>query len=144
MIGLIIKAQTTLKANKSLNILKALTGSTWGHDSDTLTTTYKAIIRSVINYASPAWSTIISPTNLNKLQITQNKALRITTGNVSISPLNHLHAETKILPLFNHFNMLNTQYISRILLANHPNFQLNHSVQPLRPKKTYLTPQPNY
>lgn len=41
--------------------------------------------------------------------------------------------------------MLNTQFISRTLLSNHPNFQLNHSVQPLRPKKltSHLNPITN-
>ena len=38
------------------NVLKSVAGSTWGTDKETLLTSYKAIGRSVANYAAPVWS----------------------------------------------------------------------------------------
>ena len=63
---------TTQKVQRRNNLLKALTGTTWGQE--TIILTYKAIGRSLINYGSPIWSTIISDSNFAKLQIAQNNA----------------------------------------------------------------------
>ena len=50
---------------KSLNkILKAITGSTWGEDKQTLLDTYKAIGRPLIDYAAPVWAPSISDTKM--------------------------------------------------------------------------------
>ena len=39
---------TVAKCKKKLNILKALAGSSWGQDKETLIITYKSIIRSTL------------------------------------------------------------------------------------------------
>ena len=41
------------------NILNALAGRSWGQQKETLLMTYKAVGRSIINYAAPVWSTNI-------------------------------------------------------------------------------------
>ena len=41
--------------------------------------TYKALGRSIANYAAPVWSINASETNIGKIQRTQNEALRIIT-----------------------------------------------------------------
>ena len=38
------------------NILKALAGTSWGQQNETLLMTYKAVSRSIINYAAHVWS----------------------------------------------------------------------------------------
>src|SRR6478609_4256561 len=81
---------TKEKADKSLNVVKALTSTAWGKQKETLVTTYKAITRPIIKYGSTLWSPIISETNLNKIQTTQNTALRIITADTNIQ---HLHRE---------------------------------------------------
>jgi hypothetical protein len=43
------------KATQRLNILKAVCGSTWGHDKETLLITYKALVDSVFSYAVAVW-----------------------------------------------------------------------------------------
>jgi len=68
------------KMSKRNNILKALAGRSWGCAKETLLTTYKAIGRSVLNYAAPVWTPLLRFSNLAKLQISQNSALRIITG----------------------------------------------------------------
>ena len=62
------------------NILKALAGTSWGQQKKTLLMTYKAVGRSIINYAAPVWSPNLHDTNYRKIQYTQNEALRIATG----------------------------------------------------------------
>ena len=62
------------------NILKALAGTSWGQQKETLLMTYNAVGRSIINYATPVWSTNLRDTNYRNVQYTQNEALRIFTG----------------------------------------------------------------
>ena len=45
------------------NILKALANTSWGQQKETLLMTYKAVGRSIINYAAPVWSTNVRDTN---------------------------------------------------------------------------------
>ena len=71
------------------NIFKALAGTSWGQQKETLLMTYKAVGRSIINYAAPVWST--------NLCDTQNEALRISTGCHRMSSVDHLHAEANML-----------------------------------------------
>ena len=44
------------------NILKALAGTSWGQQKETLLMTYKAVGRSIINYAAPVHETYMTPT----------------------------------------------------------------------------------
>ena len=67
---------TTIKAHKTIHILKALSSTTWGKQKETIIATYKAITRPILEYVSTIWSPLASDTNINKLQITQNPALR--------------------------------------------------------------------
>ena len=69
-----------VKVQQRNNVLKALTGSTWGCDKETLLTTYQAIGRSILNYCCPVWTPSHKDTNCNRLQRAQNSALRNTTG----------------------------------------------------------------
>ena len=72
--------------------------------------TYKAVGRSIINYAAPVWSTKLRDTNI---QYTHNEALRIATGCHKISSVDHLHAETKMLNVREHSELLSAQYLAR-------------------------------
>ena len=67
-------------AQKPLQVIKALTGTTWGKQKETLVATYKAVMRPTLEYASSIWSPMASPTSINKLQVMQNAALRACTG----------------------------------------------------------------
>ena len=53
------------------NILKALAGTSWGQQKETLLMTYKAVGRSIINYAAPVWSPNLHDTNYRKIQYTE-------------------------------------------------------------------------
>ena len=73
------------------NVMKSIAGSTWGKDKETLTTTYKAIGRPVVNYAAPIYTPQLCNINWKKLQTVENASLRIITGCHKMSNVDHLH-----------------------------------------------------
>ena len=99
--------QVANRVNKINNVLKAH----WGQQRETLLLTYKALGRSMDNYAEPVWKTDASYTSLEKIQRTENEALRIITGSHKMSSIDHLHSETKILLVKDHLNLLAVQYL---------------------------------
>ena len=48
-----------------------LEGTNWDQHKETLLLTYKALGRSIANYAAPVWNTNASDTSLEKIQRTQ-------------------------------------------------------------------------
>lgn len=111
---------TKEKADSSIKVLKALTSTSWGKQKETLLATYKAVVLPVIEYASTVWSPMISESNLGKLQTTQNNALRIITGCTADTNTDHLHIETKTLPLSNHLELHASQLRQKSQLPTHP------------------------
>jgi len=129
---------TAEKAKKSTNILKSLTTTKWGKSIETITHTFKAITRPILEYASPTWSTIASDTSISKLQTIQNTALRIATGCVADTNTNHLHQESKILPIPAHLKLHASNYRLQTNLPTHPNHRLTRIPTPPRNKKTTI------
>ena len=129
---------TISKAKKRLNILKSLAGSTWGQDKDTILVTYKSICRSVLEYAAPIWSPSISETNWVHLQAVQSKALRIATGCVTKSAIDHLHQESKVIPLKEHSIMVTKQFAAQFFHPLHPGNKFLHQPPPPRNIKSIL------
>src|SRR5678816_3116557 len=70
--------QITSSTQRKLNTLRTLSQHNFSNRKHTLTTIYKQLLRTNINYASPAWFSALSQSNLNKLQVTQNIALRLS------------------------------------------------------------------
>ena len=52
------------RVSKRNNILKALAGTSWGQQKETLLMTYKAVGRSIADYETPVWSTNASNTSM--------------------------------------------------------------------------------
>lgn len=122
-----------------INILKSLAGTDWGQDQETLVSTYKSIGRSVLEYGAPIWSPIISNNSWNKLQVVQNQALRIATGCLKMSNTDHLHQETKVLPLQPHATLITKQFLLYSHLPGHPGQKhLDRPPPPRDKKKTAL------
>ena len=125
------------KLQSKNNILKALAGTNWGKEKEVLTNTYKAIGQSTLNYCAPIWTPSISNTNWNKLQTSQNSALRIATGCHLMSDIDHLHQETKIMKVRPHCEMLSKQYLLATQKLDHPNrVALNGRPPPRQMKAT--------
>ena len=94
--------QVASRVSKRNNVLKALAGTNLGQQKETLLLTYKALGRSIANYAAPVTSTNASDTSLEKIQRTHNEALRIITGSHKMSSIDHLHSKTKMLLVKDH------------------------------------------
>ena len=119
------------------NILKSLAGSRWGKDKETLTITYKAIGRSIANYAAPIWSPQLSTPSWNDIQRAQNATLRTITGCHVMSHQDHLHRETNIIPIKDHNVMLSKQCTLTCHLADHPSYSLVNQGLPKRHLRKY-------
>ena len=120
------------------NILKALAGTFWGQQKETLIMTYKAVGRSIINYAAPVWSTNLRDTNYINIQYTQNEALRISTGCHKMSSVDHLHAEANMLKVKEHSELLSAQYLAGCLEPENVNFSITTREPPKRMMKESL------
>lgn len=80
--------QTVDKANRRCSILKYLAQTKWGCSRSGLntSTTYKTYIKPVLLYGRENLVTVNSST-LQKLETTQNLAMRIITGSVKSTPI---------------------------------------------------------
>ena len=67
------------KIQQRNNVLKAVGGSTWGCDKETIVTTYQATGRSLLSSGCPVW-TSLKDTNWSRLHRAQNSAPRIPNG----------------------------------------------------------------
>ena len=123
------------KAKSRLNILKALTGKSWGQEKETILLTYQTIIRPLLNYAVPIWTPPLANTHTQKLQIIQNSALRIATGCTLATNTDLLHQETSILPVEAHNTLLSTQALIQLHNPNHPNHSHLHNNELTHPKR---------
>ena len=111
------------KGKSKVNVFKALARSSWGQDKETLTITYKLVVHSTLEYAGPFWTPIISKTSWADLQKVQNQALRVATGCYLKSHVDHLHQETKVLPLQEHSSLLTKQFLASSFLPAHPGYK---------------------
>ena len=66
-------------------ILKALTGTNWGKQKETMLVTYKSLIRSLFMYAVPIWLRYTLPSLVQILQSIQNTAPRIASACVKMT-----------------------------------------------------------
>ena len=96
--------QVANRVSKRNNILKALAGTNWGEQKETIMMAYKALGRSNTNYAAPVGSINASESNIGKIQRAQHEALMIIIGSHKMSSIDHLHSETDMLQVEDHMN----------------------------------------
>jgi ribonuclease HI len=88
------------KMQNSVNILKYVANVSWGMDPKIVNMVYKAIVRSHYDYALVVYINFIKFGPLiRKLEVVQNKGLRIITGAMCSTPINSLEIESGIPPL---------------------------------------------
>ena len=92
----------------------------WGKQKETLMSTYKAVMRPALEYASSVWSPIASSTSINKLQVMQNAALRTATGCIQDTNIQHLHYKILTLPIHEHLKLHASQYKQKTQHPSHP------------------------
>ena len=89
-----------------------------------------------------AWSPDLANAHMETLQKVQNAALRIATGCTSSTPIAHLHAETKVLPVRCHVDMRGTQFFAAAADRQHPCNYLHHPDP--TPRNLHRTPATHY
>ena len=107
------------RIDKSNNMLKALAGSSWGQEKETILLTYNALGKSITSYAAPVWSTNAIDLSFKKLQTAQNAALRTTTGAHKRASIDHLHQESLTMKVKDHSDMLSARYLVNCLEQDH-------------------------
>ena len=90
------------------------------------------------------WSPIVCNTNLNKLQVIQNNALRLATGCTKDTNQQHLHEETKVLPINQHLILHASQLRQKSQLPSHPLNDLTKPIVSKRLLKSTIYKNSNY
>ena len=109
--------------NKRLNLIKTVTALKWGADQATSLKIYKTIIRSKMDYGCIVYNSA-SITNLKKLDIVVQQALRLITGAFKSSPNESLYILVNEWPLSLRRDMLSLRYYYKIRsLPSNPAFQ---------------------
>ena len=127
--------QYRCKSATTNNVLKALAGSTWDCDKETLLSTYQAFRHSMLSYYCPVWTPSPKDTNLSRQQRKKNSALRITTGCLKIVDIAELHQEARELPVRQHNELISQQFAIACHLPQHHCHQLCHRPPDDRPER---------
>ncbi|XP_043220534.1 uncharacterized protein LOC122380949 [Amphibalanus amphitrite] len=80
------------------NVLRAISGTTWGCSPSDLRSTYLAFSRACADYAAGAWMPGLSESGLRELEMVQRQACRTITGCVRSIPVDALAREADLLP----------------------------------------------
>ena len=102
--------------------MRALSDTAFGKDKECLTLTYDAFIRPLLDYCAPIVYPMYSPSSIERLQRVQNRALRLASGCHVKASVEHLHVETKELPVKDHLRLLSAQCLARFLQSEHVSF----------------------
>ena len=124
-----------VKVQQRNTVLKALAGSTWGYDKETLLTTYQATGRLILSYYCHVWTPSFKDTKWRRLQRAQNSVLRITTGCHKMADVAELHQEVRELPVRQHNELISQQFAIVCYLPQHPCHQLCHRPPDDRPER---------
>ena len=87
----------TTSAAAACRMLNALSHSEWGWRKEHLRSVYDTFIKSKMDYSGPAWQPNLAATHIHKLERTQNKALRLITGQFADSPLVAVRLEAGVV-----------------------------------------------
>ena len=83
-------------ASSKMRMLAALSNTTWGWSKHDLLKVYNASIKSRFDYAGAAWQPWLSSSNRDTIERSQNRALRIVTGQVTKTDCGVLRREAGI------------------------------------------------
>ena len=100
------------KCNSAINLMKAVSGTSFGADKPTLLMLYKALVRSKIEYGCQAYKSA-TKTALKRLTGIQYTALRIALGALHGTKHSHLLIESGELPLTERMLELSLRYWTR-------------------------------
>ncbi|KYN02860.1 hypothetical protein ALC62_06310 [Cyphomyrmex costatus] len=108
------------KGKRVFAVLSILRGTWWGANPCLLLNIYSAMIRASFEYASLIFALKRNQSAI-KLQRIQNQSIRLACGYRNSTPINVMHAETKLPLLKQRFELLAARYFIRIIsIQEHP------------------------
>ena len=108
-----------VQAHKPQQMIKTVTTTGWGKQKETLMVTYKAVMRTALDYVSSIWY-LASSTSIHKRQVMQNSALRTVSVCTPDTNIQHRHDETLILPIHKQLQLHTSQYKQKPQHPSHP------------------------
>ncbi|KAL1447697.1 hypothetical protein WDU94_005615 [Cyamophila willieti] len=112
--------ETKIKCLRALNIMKILCNRNWGLRRHTLLKLYQALVLPILDYGCTIYGSA-NETNLNKLNVIHNTALRMISGAFRTSPIPSLLCETGQPPLQVRRNCLTINYVTKVSSSpSHP------------------------
>ena len=84
------------KVGKKCRMLGAVANSEWGWRKKELTRIYNTQVRPALDYGAPAWQPWLSDTNIKTLERSNNRALRMVTGQSVDTPVESVRAESGV------------------------------------------------
>ena len=121
LLGVIFDSRMTLRPycdkivtriNQRLSLLRKIKNIKWGASTDVILKVYKQFIRPLIEYASVLLADS-KKTNLNRLQLAQNKALRVALTKPRNTKITTLHKLARVEPIADRLKYLGTRTIQR-------------------------------
>ena len=103
------------RAQRRINTLKRIKGRGWGAKPKLIITTFKSLIRSIIEYA-PFIPSIIAPSKLSKLEAIQRRAVKIALGwpaNSLNKDVQAKYASFKLEPIVKRSEKLSKKYLMK-------------------------------
>ena len=98
-----------------LNVIKTLSHPLWGLKQETFLNLFKSLVRSLIDYTSFA-VTYICKTNMDRIQVVQNNALRCIFKKPRGFNIKKLHELSKMETVEVRMRCLNDRYFERALI----------------------------
>lgn len=102
----------------AVNVLKYLSGTTWGADRMSLLMLYKSLVRSKLDYGAQIYDSA-SETTLNHLNKIQNQCLRICLGALRCTRISRLEVEAGVPPLQDRRNYMCLSYGYKVARQRH-------------------------
>ena len=125
-----VPSETDATAN--LQLMRSVTGLTWGSDLQVLRMLYTSLILSKLDYASFIYRNA-APSNLIKLNRIQYAGARIILGALKCTPTHLLEAEADLMPLALRRDQMLLQYSTRVsTIPQHPVTKLIQSYFPIQ------------
>ena len=106
-----------IRARKRIAMIASMKGKKWGLSRELLLTTYKVLVRSIFDYSGFIILTI-SNSNLNKLSIVQNCAIRKATYWPPSSSTSTMLALTGLTNLYSRSICLTVNYLNKSIAHN--------------------------
>jgi hypothetical protein len=96
-------------------------------------TIYKSLIRSILTYAASVYG-YAPKRHINKLQIFQNKVLRIITNLPRLTPIETLHEQTGMETIQTHVSRIATKLYLKSQLSDNPQIRQLGQYNPIQNK----------